>query len=411
MFERYEIYCLADRVFYDSLNQSGGEHPDFTVFARPLPDGWDHVATDTWMHFVPRAVPVPTQGWKIHVSARMEDVDRVLDVVWRYCVERTIAFKLLRNRPVVTMFNGKSAFRGSSGKLGTIYPTDEDQLELVLKDLDGLLAGTRGPYILSDLRYGDGPIFVRYGAFTELHCLADNGQRVLALADGEGHLVPDVRGPIFTTPPWVTLPGFLEPHLAARNAVTTTELPYEIESVLHFSNGGGVYLGRDRRTGERVVLKEGRPYAGLDVANRDAVTRLQHERDILDRLSGLDVVPRLVDYFTLGDHHFLVEEFVDGNPLQRKMVQSYPLTKADCTDEAGPSTRNGRWTCSTGSTPRWPPCTIAASSSATCTRRIFWSPPRAGSCLSTSRSPPWPRTRHAPRWPTPVTGRRGTVRA
>ncbi|MGZ5071663.1 MAG: hypothetical protein ACXWGX_10390, partial [Usitatibacter sp.] len=52
-----------------------------------------------------------------------------------------------------------------------------------------------------------------------------------------------------------------------------------------------------RRTGERVVLKEGRPYAGLDIAGRDAVTRLHHERDILQRLSGLDVVPRVVDFF------------------------------------------------------------------------------------------------------------------
>jgi hypothetical protein len=90
-----------------------------------------------------------------------------------------------------------------------------------------------------------------------------------------------------------------------------------------------VYLARDRRTGERVVLKEGRPHAGLDVAGRDAVTRLSHERDVLERLAGLDVVPALRDYFTLGDHHFLVEEFVDGNPLQRMLVYRYPLTHPD----------------------------------------------------------------------------------
>jgi hypothetical protein len=206
-------------------------------------------------------------------------------------------------------------------------------LEIALKDLDELLAGTQGPYILSDLRYGDGPIFVRYGAFIEQHCIDESGKRVLALANDEGRLVPDTRGPTFKLPSWVTLPAFLEPHLAARNSVTTTDLPYEIDRVLHFSNGGGVYYGRDVRTDEPVVLKEGRPYAGLDVLGRDAVTRLRHERDILERLSGLDVVPRLVDYFTLGDHHFLVQEFIDGNPLQRKLVHRYPLTSAECTDE------------------------------------------------------------------------------
>ena len=42
------------------------------------------------------------------------------------------------------------------------------------------------------------------------------------------------------------------------------------------------------------------------------------------------MVPELLDWFTLGDHQFLVQEFIDGNPLQRMMVRRYPLTRADC---------------------------------------------------------------------------------
>ncbi|MGH3793960.1 MAG: class III lanthionine synthetase LanKC [Pseudonocardiaceae bacterium] len=334
MIEQYELYCLADRLFYDTLNQQRTEHKDFMICGRPVPEEWDHVPSDTWMFYAPQERSLPPQGWKIHVSSCLDDAERVVTSVWDYCVPRGIAFKFLRNRPVVMMLNSKAAFRGSSGKLLTIYPTDEGQLELVLKELDVILSGVAGPYILSDLRYGVGPLFVRYGGFAERHCLSESGERVLALSDGEGRLVPDVRGPTFALPPWVTLPGFLEPHLAARNSVTTTGLPYQIESVLQFSNGGGVYLGRDLRTQERVVLKEGRPHAGLDVAGRDAVTRLSHERDILERLAGLDVVPALLDYFTLGDHHFLVEEFVDGNPLQRQLVHRYPLTHPDCSQQA-----------------------------------------------------------------------------
>ena len=102
---------------------------------------------------------------------------------------------------------------------------------------------------------------------------------------------------------------------------------------MQFSNGGGVYLGRDTRTDEQVVLKEARPHAGLDAAGRDAVTRLAHERDMLERLAGLDSVPELLDYFTLGEHHFLVQEFIDGNPLQRLLVRKYPLTRATCDQE------------------------------------------------------------------------------
>ena len=330
MIEQYELYCLADPYFYDTPNRREADRPDFPQCAKEIPAGWTHQPTDSWMHYAPDDHRLPAQGWKIHVSACLDDAERTLEVVWDYCVANGIPFKFLRSEPVLVMYNSKSAFRGSSGKLVTIYPTDEAQLERLLVELAVPLDGIRGPYVLSDLRYGDGPLFVRYGSFFERHCLSEGGERVLALENGEGQLVPDVRGPTFALPAWVTLPAFLEPHLAARNSVTTTDLPYQIESVLQFSNGGGVYLARDTRTDERVVLKEGRPHAGLDALGRDAVTRVAHERDILERLAGLDVVPELRDYFVLGDHHFLVQEFIDGNSLQRILVQRYPLTRPDC---------------------------------------------------------------------------------
>lgn len=89
-----------------------------------------------------------------------------------------------------------------------------------------------------------------------------------AVADPQGRLVPDDRGPAFRIPAWVTPPDFLRPHLEARAAVGLGDVPYTVEKALHFSNGGGVYLGRDTRTGEQVVLKEARPYAGLAAETR-----------------------------------------------------------------------------------------------------------------------------------------------
>jgi hypothetical protein len=329
--ESYELYCLADRRFYDTPS-SGDSHPDFALAARPVPAGWEHVPGEMWMHYAPSGLKLPAQGWKIHVSAGLADAERTLEVVWDYCVPRGIAFKFLRNEPVLVMVNSKSAPRGSSGKLVTVYPTDEAQLELVLKELDDLLAGVQGPYILSDLRYAEGPLFVRYGAFVSRYTLDPAGERVLALEDGRGQLVPDHRSPTFSTPPWVMLPSFLQTHLDARNAVTTNDLAYTIEGVIQFSNGGGVYLGHHNETQAKVVLKEGRPFAGLDMSGRDAVARIGHERDILERLDGLEVVPKVHDYFTLGDHHFLVEEFVDANPLQRELVRRYPLTRPDASE-------------------------------------------------------------------------------
>jgi serine/threonine protein kinase len=127
----------------------------------------------------------------------------------------------------------------------------------------------------------------------------------------------------------VTLPDFLAPHLAARNAVTVADLPYRIDRVLHFSNGGGIYVATDTRTGERVVLKEGRPHSGLDARGHDAVRRVEREHDILRRLAGIPGIPKVYDLFSVGEHRFLAMEHIQGLPLSRAIVRRYPLTNVN----------------------------------------------------------------------------------
>ena len=61
---------------------------------------------------------------------------------------------------------------------------------------------------------------------------------VPAIENPSGELVPDMRSPVFAVPPWVSLPGFLAPHLAARNSMTVEGLPYSIEA--HSTSPTGV---------------------------------------------------------------------------------------------------------------------------------------------------------------------------
>ncbi|HEY8534674.1 MAG TPA: class III lanthionine synthetase LanKC [Micromonospora sp.] len=333
MDERYDAYCAVDPLFYDSLattSRSG----QFAAAQRPLPDGWTCETSEDWIVYGPEGTSLPAQGWKIHISACLDNAERVLDRVYDYCMSRGLSFKFIRSPLMLLMRNSKYASRESSGKFITIYPPqDEADLELVCKELAELLDGEPGPYILSDLRYGAGPVYIRYGGFAARYCHSPDGKLVPAIENPDGVLVPDERGPVFRVPEWVTLPDFLAPHLAARNAVTTKDLPYEIERVIHFSNGGGLYAGRDTRTGTPVVLKEARPHAGLDAAGTDAVTRLRREAEVLRRLSDIPQVPRVHEEFTLGDHQFLALEFIEGRPLNRVLVERYPLIELDAPSE------------------------------------------------------------------------------
>ena len=299
-----------------------------------FPAGWRLRAHDDWLIAGRQDVVLPRQGWKIHSSGCPDNAERIVSRIWDYCVDRGISFKFLRSPQVLFMRNSKYSPRASSGKLATIYPGDEDALRTVLTELGATLAGEPGPYILSDLRWADGPLYVRYGAFAHLYCVGDDGELLPAVAAPDGTLEPDRRQAVFSMPEWVRLPSFLQPHLDARNAVTTTDLPYRVTEVLHYSNAGGLYAAQDTRSGERVVLKEARPYAGLDGRGDDAITRLRREREMLERVADAGVTPRVHDGFRLGDHEFLALEYIDGEPLNRLIVRTYPLTDPDADDAA-----------------------------------------------------------------------------
>jgi hypothetical protein len=320
----YEAYCLVDPDFYDSPHHRVRDETVYEPARQDPPPGWTRSELDDWLVYHPDGLELPPQGWKIHVSACLDNAEEVLRTTFRYCISRTLAFKFVRSTDLLLLANAKYAARAASGKFITIYPAGEQELEAVLTELGALLEGQAGPYVLSDLRWGSGPLYVRYGGFAERWCIGANGEQVLAIADGDGRLVPDRREPVFRVPEWVTLPSFLEPHLAARSAAAVGDIPYTIEGVLHFSNGGGLYRGIDPTTGEPVILKEARPHAGLDMEGEDAVTRLERERDMLARLSDLDVVPHVRAWLTAGGHRFLVEDFVDASPLDDEVVERYP---------------------------------------------------------------------------------------
>ncbi|MEV0524956.1 class III lanthionine synthetase LanKC [Streptomyces sp. NPDC050439] len=341
MDKRYEVYCLADRHFYETPDRLsvGGSAPEFETAGRPVPDGWRTGRHSDWLSLFPldedgTPRPTPQQGWKIHASATLDNADRVAATVWDYCVERLIPFKFVPAPHLLHLRNSKYAGRDSSGKFATIYPADEGQLRSTLEELGERLHGLDGPYVLTDLRWQDGPLYVRYGAFTRRVVADERGTLVPAIEDGTGTLVPDPRDPAFKIPSWVTLPAFLEPQLAARNTTTVADLPYRFEKALHFSNGGGVYQGRDTRDERKVVLKEGRPHAGLASDRADAVARLEREKTALERLSGLGLAPEVRDWFAVGDHRFLVMDFLEGRTLNSFFAERHPLVTQAPTPDA-----------------------------------------------------------------------------
>lgn len=324
--ELYERFLVADPTFYD-VPAAAADPADglLATIGRTVPDGWTTTDNGVWLGVHPVGIELPEQGWKIHVSATLDNGRRVLTTVWDHCVANGLAFKFLDSAAAFLTQNAKYADRGGSGKFVTIYPPDDDAFETTLRMLDAQLRGEAGPYVLSDLRYGAGPLYVRYGGFLLQEMRTESGDVVPAIRRPDGTLVPDERRPEFHTPSWVTVPDVLASSLAARDAAPAEPFPYDVTSAVHFSNGGGVYVATCRVTGETVIVKEARPHAGLDADGVDAVTRLEREHRNLVRLAGLDCVPAVHELRRHWEHTFLVEELVHGPTLNEEMVQRHPL--------------------------------------------------------------------------------------
>ncbi|MDH6580517.1 class III lanthionine synthetase LanKC [Kitasatospora sp. MAP5-34] len=329
----YLRYCQTGSDFYDRPGESSSQL--FELTGRQPPEGWTVSHDDVWSHFAPTGHEFPDQGWKVHVSVVPRDAAEVIDIVAKHCLRGHMPFKVLTSPATHLRTNSKYAPRGSSGKLITIYPSDTAELKRVLDELSVPLEGREGPYILSDLRWRQGPLYVRFGGFRQMHTTDAKGRRVLAVRKPDGTLVPDVRGPGFRPPAWVEVPGFLKDQMAATAAAGHAEppMPYAVEKALHFSNGGGIYLATDPRTGGRVVLREARPYAGVDGNGDDAVARLYREARTLEALGDLDFVPGFKQTFTVWEHHYLAQEYIEGETLWDFLAARNPATRA----AAGPA--------------------------------------------------------------------------
>lgn len=322
---QHMTFCQPGSRFYDRLGDEAVAAGEYPLSSGPVPEGWQRETNAEWAHLSPADLAIRPQGWKVHVSATLGNAEEVLRISQEHCLAQRLNFKFIRSRTILVQRNSKYGDRSVSGKFITIYPSGDDELRQVLEQLGSRLEGREGPYILSDLRWRDGPLYVRYGGFVARMTAGADGRMVPGIEDPEGRLVPDVRGFAFRPPPWAPLPDFLEEAVAARARGTMQDFPFRVTSALHFSNGGGVYRGTDTRTGADVLLKEGRPHAGIDEVGRDAVARLETERRILERLDGIGAVPRLIDYRKGSEHMFLVREYVEGKALQRVVASRNPL--------------------------------------------------------------------------------------
>ncbi|MFJ6352701.1 class III lanthionine synthetase LanKC [Streptomyces sp. NPDC092046] len=326
--------ALADREYY--LPLAGVADPGPRFAPGEVPPGLRGSAQGIWTVWGSPRTGLAEQGWKIHVSARLDRAQHVLDTVAEICFSEGVPFKHLSARLFFLFLHHKHAPRTQAGKFCAVYPPDTATAGRLLERLRDALDGEEGPYVLTDRRYRDSrTVHYRYGSFDGARSrLRADGTREGILRDGSGREVVDSRLPVFHLPAGITDP-FVEreeqPH-----AGPILIRDYEVTGAVRLSNAGGAYQARDRRTGRAVFLKEARAHNGLVFDGTDAQQRLRHEYEVLRELHAAapGVGPEPLDHFTEWEHDFLVTEYVGGQPLVGWLSRSSPLARADRTAES-----------------------------------------------------------------------------
>ncbi|MEW6703792.1 MAG: lanthionine synthetase LanC family protein [Pseudomonadota bacterium] len=340
---------------------------DYSSLVQPrLPRRWRLHTGPVWTQAVG---PIPnrrTQGWKIHLSSTLEDAARALEVVSGIAPAHRAEFKFASDVTRHLRLLSKNVGRQTGGKFITIYPRSDESFSELLEDLHGACRELRGPYILSDSPYKDSPVlFYRYGGFQNFSEVNVFLERKSLVLDESYRFVEDRRLPNFVVPPFAALPAFdgdgakapteirsgsVDPaaddgSYAAGAAVRETDSAaepvllngrYQMLGALKQSNIGGVYLAKDCRTGDQVVLREARPHTDPDIHGQDAVLRLRREYEILQSLEGLDIGPRAIDFFQEWHHSFLVCSHEPGRSLRQLIVsQGATLHSQSSAEELG----------------------------------------------------------------------------
>ncbi|HEU0055505.1 MAG TPA: class III lanthionine synthetase LanKC [Longimicrobium sp.] len=319
-------FTLVDRLFYEPLDRYVPNDVYLAPIREMLGPEWSHLQAGFWTQCLVPGTDFLKQGWKIHLSSTPENARELLRRVVPLLDERRVPFKFVSDPAMHAMSLSKTWPREAAGKFMTIYPSSDEAFKELVVELDARTRDLRGPYILSDRPYADSrTVFYRYGEHIGGNEVNAQGFFRHVIHSPTGDEMDDTRTPYYQRPAWVDDPYG---HRAVENVRETGRQVkladrYRVIEALKFNSNGGIYLAEDERTGGLVVVREARPLVGMWAPGMDAISMLQKEARILEKLSPLGLCPGFVDLFQQWEHWFLVQDRIDGHTMWQHAIAFY----------------------------------------------------------------------------------------
>ena len=299
------LYTLNEGRFYESaVNYSPTDDTVISLLRDLLPKTWTFENYGIWLIGTPPEHPLlPKAGFKIHVSTRPENRERILTVSAKTVANFNTVFKCLTDWNLWTLLHDKPYADDlfQYGKSIVIYPHTKEQAFHIASLLAEDLRGESGPDILTDTPFGDSTtVYYRYSRY--FPTLPEDDDEI-----NDTH--PELA---LTAPEWVPPPP--------QNRLDK----YQIIEAIQVSAAGGVYAAT--RQNRKYIIKEAN--ADTCVSNgRDAIDRLRSELNILQKLAdaNLKISSEPIDSFRYWRNFYIVMEHLPGETLTEVLKKSISI--------------------------------------------------------------------------------------
>ena len=134
-FVDYLKYSMnKDDIFYSRSIEKSNLYGSFEI--PPFDHSQWYTHTDEhWSYMIFRNKEFPAQGWKIHITAIIDEAQNLLFDVASFLILHKISFKFVPNIQALKSKNEKYADRAASGKFITVYPENTDTFIELLNSL------------------------------------------------------------------------------------------------------------------------------------------------------------------------------------------------------------------------------------------------------------------------------------
>lgn len=251
----------------------------------------DFQQTDVWNYFR-MSKENCSQGWKIHISCQLKDSIPIFRIVCGIAKEYKCDFKVIKNLKGLKIINFPREMSPIANKFMTLYPSSDCQAKNMIIKLSEKLSYFRAPKILSDFQCGlHSPVHYRYGAFKKIQTYDEKRKQIvyMILDERNNSYVEDKRQNFPTLPNWKEdLFSAIEKEKYFSSINNTSDnspiKKYNIKKILKRTNRGNVYFATKKYGGEKVIIKQARPYVNYDIDGKwTAIDELSNEMFMLKK--------------------------------------------------------------------------------------------------------------------------------